>query len=83
MPLYAGEASSSVLCPDVESSVQEDVDLLKCIQRRATEMIQGMEHLSCENRLRELGLFSLEERRLQGDLSVFKGGLQERRGQTL
>ena len=62
---------------------RNDVDLLKCIQRRATEMIQGMEHLSYENRLRELGLFSLEERRLQGDLSVFKGGLQERRGQTL
>ena len=56
---------------------------MELIQRRATEMIQGMEHLSYENRLRELGLFSLEERRLQGDLSVFKGGLQERRGQTL
>jgi len=44
------------------------MDLLERAQRMTAEMIQGMEHLSYEKRLRELGLFSLQKRRLWGDL---------------
>lgn len=73
-------ATLGMLCPVLDSSVQEGHGIPE-VHWRATKMFRGLRYFICEARLRELAVFSLEKRRLKGNLinlcNYLKVGCQE------
>ena len=75
-------------CPQVWSPyLKKDISILEKVQRRATKLVPELKDLPYDERLRQLKLYPLQERRLRGDMiTVFKilrGMIETNRDQLL
>ncbi|KAJ7409569.1 hypothetical protein BTVI_56093 [Pitangus sulphuratus] len=80
IPLY-----SVLVRPNLETYVQfwtihyeNNIEVLRHVQRRTTELGKGLDCKSDKEQMRELGLFSLEERRFRGDFITLYNYLKAR-----
>ena len=58
------------MCPGLGPQHKKGMELLERVPRRAMKMIRGLEHLSCEDRMRVMDFIGLEKRRLWGVLTA-------------